>query len=206
VPRLTPQQAADVAALESDPDYLAYSKLVAFDIGSPGDKLEALLDGYQLWTTWSRNRVKPLLPTRSLNRSLLREALTDGLRRRVGRRLGPGEVFTFELLARRHERAGGNGSDIATLHEHPQLRVCSRCKLVTRGKRPATRCSSCRHHHTLSISDGVPPVYGCPECHVRPVFGLHATCEACEAKRVNAKKARQARRRRARRREQPAAP
>jgi Zn finger protein HypA/HybF involved in hydrogenase expression len=205
VPRLTPQQAADVAALESDPDYITYIAVAAFDIGSPRDKLEALLDGYQLWTTWSRNEVKPLLPTRQPEHPLLREALIDGLKRRVGRVLGPGETFTFELLTRLYQRAGGDKSDIANLHEHPHLRVCSRCKLVTRGKRTAARCPKCRHLHTDVISESMPRLSACPECHARPVTDWQARCETCAAERMKAKKARQARRRRARRREQPAA-
>lgn len=195
MPRLTPQQAAAVKALDSDADYLALKALGASQRGG-------WLDALQLWTTWRRDSVAPLLRSGSAKLSPVTEALIAGLTRRVGRQLGPGEIRTLELLMRLYRTAGGMFPlDVADTSGH--IRVCERCALVTRGDRKAARCADCGHRHSATLPEEVPRLSPCPECGLRPVTDWQARCDVCDAGRTSARKATQARRRRARQREEP---
>jgi hypothetical protein len=196
VPRLTAEQAASVAALDSDPDHLAWQAL------QRGDR-DGQLDALQLWTAWRRDEVARLLPPRRPRLLAVKETLNEGLRRRVGRRLGHGERQTLDLLVRLYGEAGGP-LPLDCDDEDGRLRVCERCNLVTRGVRYAARCPECGHRHTDKISDGLPHFTPCPVCHVRPVSDWQKRCATCETERVKAKKAAQARKRRARTRKTPA--
>jgi len=198
VPRLTPDQAAAVAALNSDPDHIAFQAL------QTGDR-EGLFDALQLWTTCRRANVAPLLGAEHSRLSPVTEVLIAGLQRRVGRRLGHGERGTFDLLAQLYREAGGM-LPVESADELGLLRVCERCSLVTRGPRNAARCAECGHRHTSSVSDRTPHFSVCPECHIRPVSDTQVRCDTCDAERTKAIKAAQARRRRARERDQRAAP
>jgi hypothetical protein len=193
VPRLTREQASRVAALDSDPDHIAFEAL------RDGDR-EGRLDALQLWTTWRRADVARLLDARGALLSPVTEALIAGLQARVGRRLGHGERGAFDLLAQLYAGAGGT-LPFECADEHGLLRVCERCDLVTRGARRAARCPECSHRHTDRITDGLPRFTPCPVCHVRPVSDSQKRCATCETERVKAKKAAQARRRRARKRD-----
>jgi hypothetical protein len=192
VPRLTPEFARAVAALDGEPDHIAFQAL------RRGDR-EGRLDALQLWTSWPRREVTALLRPRTPRLSLMDEALIAGLQPRVGRRLEHGERGSYDLLVQLYEQAGGRlppeNADTLGL-----LRVCERCDLVTRGPRNAVRCPECGHRHSARIHDEPPEFTPCPACAARPVTEAQARCDACQAERVKAKKAAQARRRRARQR------
>lgn len=161
MPRLTSEQAASVAALDGDANHIAYEAL------RRGDH-EGELTALQLWTAWRRAEVTRLLPLRGPRPSAVKEALNEGLTRRVGRRLGHGERATFDLLVRLYVEAGGL-LRLDCEDEHGRLRICERCDLVTRGGRYATRCLDCGYRYTDRTSDGLPRFAPCPVCHVRPV-------------------------------------
>jgi hypothetical protein len=185
-------------ALDSDPDYLAFKALAT-------RQPEGTLDALQLWTTWRRDRVAPLLAPGAAKLSPITEALIDGLQRRTGRRLRAGEIRTFDLLMRRYKAAGGR-LPLDAADEAGHLRVCERCAVVTRGDRKAGRCAGCGHRHSAALPEDVPRLSPCPECGVRPVTDWQARCEVCNAGRTSARKATQARRRRARQREESGSP
>ena len=205
MPRLTQEHAAILAALDSDPDYIAYIALGPRGTEGSRGAVAGFLDALQLWTTWDRAEAVGLLNPWPPKPTRTRDALTAGLGHRVGRTLGPGEALTYGFLIRVHRKAGG-APRIETTDGSELIRVCERCQLVTRGKRNASRCTTCGHRHSPSISEGTPHFRPCPECHVRPVSDTQVRCDACDAERTKAMKAAQARRRRARERAQRAAP
>jgi hypothetical protein len=193
VPRLPPETAAAIAALDSDPDYRAFK---ALQRGDRDGRLEALT----LWTSWPRNSVAPLL-NRDPRLSIVTEALIAGLQSHTSCRLGRGERATYDLLVELY--AEGGRLPVENADEHGLLRVCDRCDLVTRGPRNAARCPDCGHRHSSRVDNEPPRFTPCPMCGVRPVTDARKRCEDCETERNRAKKAAQARRRRARHRSSP---
>ncbi len=192
VPRLPPEKAAAVAALDSDPDYRALKAL------QRGDRV-GRLDALTLWTEWPRKTVALLL-NRDPRLSIVTEALITGLQCRTSRQLGRGERMTYDLLVELYATAGGR-LPVENADELGLLRVCDQCDLVTRGLRNAARCLDCGHRHSSRVDNEPPRFTPCPVCGVRPVTDGRKRCEDCEAERDRAKKAAQARRRRARRRD-----
>ena len=175
--RLDPARAAALAALEADPAYLAYCALGRGDSDSQSEAL-------QLWTTWPREAIAPLLHQPRVSR--VTEALIVGLDRRVGSQLGRGEIETYELLLDLHARAQRHAPAVYPpdlSYEGGRLRVCERCALVTRGARYARRCSLCQHLHSGRIREDPPWLFACRECGERPVTERQARCEPCEAAR-----------------------
>ena len=191
VPKLTPNQASAVDALDSHPDHIAFE---ALQRGGRDGRLDAL----SLWTTWRREQAAAPLDRRP-RLSLVSEALNAGLQRRLGRRLGHCGRAAYDLLVDRYVHAEG-ALPGESADELGLLRVCERCDLVTRGPRNAARCRACGHRHSTSPREGAPLSSPCPVCGIRPVTDAQARCDDCKAERTKGKKAAQARRRRARRR------
>jgi hypothetical protein len=198
VSQLTPDLARAVAALDGDPDHIAFQAL------QRGDR-EGQLDALQLWTSWPRREVAALLHTRGPRLSVVDEALIVGLQSRAGRRLGHGERGSYDLLVQLYGQAGGR-LPVENADESGLLRVCERCDLVSRGPRNAARCPNCGHRHSTRIDHEPPQFTPCPVCATRPVTDAQARCHACRAERTKTKKAVQARARRARRRDAPPPP